>query len=730
MPTPRFTSFARQIRPAGTIDDAKMGSAITSEIVEVVRGSQIQIQGLFVPIVGKHQPQIGDWVYVEWRNNTPIAVLAYAAPRAKFAPPSGGPNPLIEELFLYPNTGSAPPEVYYRDATHVVNLKLRKLLGLPNNLPFYDDLIDVIWGDNDNVFVVQQGVETSSKFTFYVIELSRSKNIASGVRPSPVKLLSKITMSNLTTALTSITLNYTRTGENKWISEMGPACDPPASAAAVVVSLPDTATYTITINLTIKNILDGSLNIGGLVKLWVNGLEVDANNHVIVSFVLSFLAFDPKPPGVGVPSGTIFSYQYYDVNANVITVTNPTLVRPLITRGITEDHALIIDATLGTIVYTTLSSSIILTINEESDLYLGDNPHPGGPPPPMPWGRIACLTYAFGATPLNSWLIPFEGAYSEPNIGFPTLNIGNIGIGGMTQADSDLFELIPPSYLPDKATWYSIASTPVTRTGGSFSATALAFEGNVQWDATLDTLYVKYEHGIRPISLSHKEGKNKDERLWLSVTRQTAASSGISQIPQGGAFLRLNGVISTVQALTNGVDDGGSFFVDADTRPIPLSAAPHHILWFRKSDKAVFITDVDKGITTQVGTNPLVFIMPNPNQEIVLPLFVFLKPDFLYDSANTKAQSSAFEHFILFQENKAITLNQTQVGFPLKDGIMGELGKLRSLSKELVSTLVGSKIKDQDLSDIGLSLFYRQLGISFHAINDRTSVPANRFRST
>lgn len=630
---------------------------VTLERIEaLLAGARCRIRGYTVPVSGEAAGlRAGRLVPVAWVDGRPTLVFAHT--RRKEAEPAetvealAATRGLVEELFIGPETaGSSRLDVWFRNDLRAEPLGVRSALGANPE--------SVKWGQGRDSFVVKAGLK------FSIFQFPRGPEAVLDELPTPIFLRTEdLAAANL--AVGTVPFVYERRGKRTWGNVEVAGQAPPVNRLDSFTILPKVTTpdnsdqqASVAVRLT-GAMLAGGENFGGagLFTASVADYFLDEQRALFVVFRIGVAGFDPRPPG-NLSAGLTGSFQLHEINPDsscpAPLVSQP--LTPLPAFNISEGHVVVANWTKQLVVWSTLgTTSRRQAVKADLDA-LGaqvKNLHL----------LIKIVFTEVGGRTLC------QGLTKEPVLsGAPRriVALGDIGQAGVSAWDRDLFTEL--AFLPARGTWYQ---TQQVVHDESLSFNQLLFDDSIihytfRWtevDARLRHQWAIHAAIITVI--------NGNPLLLVSVTRLAQLTG--EQTEHGVfVFTPATGTVLTLLPLAVRAGFPGSL----DAAPAQLQTAnARRLLW--DAGGTVYMTSLDTGVTAVVGTDVASFLSH---------LLRLTAPDFLY----ALAESERF--FVVGWDDAtgAITLSQSQPGFPVKDLELDGVDGLLDLSAA-VAGAVGNR---------------------------------------
>jgi len=402
------------------IQEARVGTKITKEVVEGVQGNRYRIHGVWVPGADT-QAKVGDVVHVQWLTHTreldtPLRIVSYNVRRGSVFLPSEEGLALVEELFVDVPTG----EVYFRNSKQITKLKVRELL--PRDPDYVQFGIDGVY------FVVR----TSTPFTpgsytigqtplYHIFKLNRTsgtKHLSATAVATFVRTESPVA-SNL--ALVDVRLVGAMTGSSKWAQ--GTTVHPGGIGDSTGTSISDISAsasqdITRTIHLNVAN-HDGTspffFKSQTIDEVHVN----EAGDLLIVLSVQVDLCMN-KEHGIGIINpltGLVGTQKLYVEGAECVftpTLEDFGVADSDFSYPIARSHVFVINNTLGVILFRSCPPIITKTVTSEYHQFRGAQTH---------------LFDSLGAELCGIARFDPE-VWTGSDAGAPTVAFGNIGVHG------------------------------------------------------------------------------------------------------------------------------------------------------------------------------------------------------------------------------------------------------------------------------------------------------------
>jgi hypothetical protein len=269
----------REQRSGGDDPNRADEPKITLEVITGIEGSEYVVRGKRIGTTGQAQLQVGQQVYVAWKNNEPSVILYHNARRMKGLRIFGGlAAGVVEELYIGPDK-----DIWFRNYSVDIATKTRPLLA--------SDPLRVQWGEDRQTFFVETldpGDSTKSWFYIFLFPgKPQDKILAPNQQPTrPPTLLaltkpwdSSAVVGTITATRNSIThawqlkIDRFASSTDNVSFEYNPA-NPPAGLQIHSHSAVGRETYTEQLlTATEAQTLSKTLTLGGLLTNTYAGIE-------------------------------------------------------------------------------------------------------------------------------------------------------------------------------------------------------------------------------------------------------------------------------------------------------------------------------------------------------------------------------------------------------------------------------------------------------------------------
>ena len=678
-PPRRLIEALRRLR--GDAYTAKPSEIVFGTVQTVNNNATYDVQtpkasGQAVPATGT-DPTIraGDQVPVALVNGEPVAIFGHAARRAQFhSTPLVADVGIIEELFIatHPKTGLV--EVFFRNYDQIVSLDLRAQLPA--------DPVAVLWGVNTNTFGVRTGTDT-----YHVFQLQRDKKkiFAKGAKVKVKTKLYSVTLSDLTTNLTTVSLKLHRNSAEPVVeTDWHPGGTAGLDAFFVVdgaVLRRDTninqadvqRTVTIklqgasTIQYTCVEVAASEVVTGNPTTASLVGVIINENDDLIFTAKVVFDNFGLKQgnpttgltgsyhrigEGVLVFGGVAFvaSCPWVIDDVGVQDFNGHGGVGGVLTTQISETHFATINAHTGVLIFTTFAPSPTVELDED---HSGLDPY-----------AIQHFTGMPVVTP-QCWAATTKGFHADADGPISPFDFGNIGMLGVVRSDRDLFspnlDFAPD--LADKRTvllltnstrfWYDVEPQ-----GSGFGFNASNATAQATWTVSLATIKDRYR--IRVVAMPFYSADGVVYQFVGVLREPNNAESGLNDPIQVAAFLLLGSTSKKLFDYTT---------VTATDMPTLMAGNSHRVIWRIGPNWYMSAVNKDLTISTQqIGSSA------DATDALAL---VLTNPDFLYDTLEPR------RYFVKGWAGANITLNQNDAKFPPKDLSLVPFGALRDLPNNI-----------------------------------------------
>jgi hypothetical protein len=694
----------------------KSDMSVWQETIEGTNGPLYLIRGEW--LAGSIQANVGDTVYVEWKDGKPFRIIDYEVRRGiAHAVLGGAAKGVVEQLFLAPSTApGGKTTVWFRNHNQITELRYDNEDGTRLYTDWANPAVDVFWGVNvDHFAVLEKGAAAGSE-QFHVYRIKRQANL-NKILATKAKVVEKVYSVKLADLpgfdLTRVTVHMIRDSVDPYVElfwfAAGAPGDPFNYDHSTLVIDPTTnenqaeVSRTVTIRLTGTTIsfTDGA-PIAASEIVVPSGIPptscvasmpegyymLDHNNDIIFSVNVNFVDFGLWQGN----STTGLTGSYHRIGEGTLTnagvcfvIACPYIVDDVgiqdfmghgnpvgvISTHITETHTVMINARQQTMVFSTFKNLVTLELEETSD---GASPYRQVKMDPMPVITSQCYSQdVWQPTPGLHGIIAIE-------------NYGNLGDVGMFKSERSLFDPAL-SFQPDLPSGNDPTPGSPTRTAvvrvtvnsqgydrewtdtfgqvcGAFSAVPFAVEGH--WAAeSIDVLDRYTVHvDVRPFT-------SKAGQLVSFVTVKRRAKKPLfhtSDEDQIGVFVLVGTSAFAVLPYTN-------VTTTEIGKAITFSSGNQkHVIWTR--GEKWYISDYTTGVTKEVGSTS--------SKAETLQL---VNPDLLYSYDEKK------RYFVngWNRTTGELTLTQTDDGkFPPKDTKIASLGTL----KELTTATKGATKKD------------------------------------
>lgn len=728
MPQPRALS---QLQRTAKAPSGASGVTITREVVEAVQGNIYTILGFRVPGT-QVQAGVGDQVDVLWQRGKPQRVLNHEVRRgsAHIVDDEGG-NGIVEELFIAsnPKLAGGVSDIYFRNDSQVTPLSVGN--------DFATAPTSVFWGMNTDVF----GVLAGSIVHVYRIDRPSLTKVLKKKAKIKVKLYSLdllTAFSNLTISDMSFKWHRDTTAPYFKVKKVG--TDDPTYEGTGTVTETANMTRGLTMKLTGLSSMfteEVANTFSATVTNTVESILIDENNQVIIGLSMKITNLDViqsagdspvQNPNHNLTNVTFSADTWPFTSPTPITIDTtyaPGVGDPIwsetdgaIRRGINpkavferyitpsldfrmyfkigEKHALVLNASTGTIVEATIDAAPTV---QADDVFTGYRFSPGR------GDEISSLrSFAFLVADSDTTVGGTIGneTHSTWNL---TVDAGNMGVSGQTRSDGSLFTAGSPFDIPTKRKMFK-------------RDTVTFFSG---LDDTHPTL--NYDFNGQPLSggcaVNLGTGENGWVRVHWSASRQQVQDRYTVELTPQVFFSKGGEKYTFIKAIYRATHPGAGTYVDQLFTSFDPNADPHQIGVFVMVGTTVYkllapmtVTDPDTPIvklltgnahrvifrfntdwymsnldvvdpddatlrlTKKTGTNVSAVSVIGDGHG---PGLVLMTPDLLYDAIEEQRKFIKGWN----RTTQAITLNQATPPFPPPEAALSAVGTLINISKTL-----------------------------------------------